>query len=49
MITDCDLLQISQIENWGKIYGVYYPEFVLINLPFRFKIWINYLVPPIDQ
>ena len=30
MITECDLLQISQASNWGKIYGTYYPILSLI-------------------
>jgi hypothetical protein len=25
MVTECDLLQISQITNWGKIYRTIYP------------------------
>jgi hypothetical protein len=28
MMTECDLLQISQMMNWGKIYGINNPFLV---------------------
>jgi len=45
MITECDLLQISHLSNWGKIYRTIYP----INIFDPMKLYSSIGVIYADQ